>query len=81
MKDDLKAKLFYDLNTYEAFEAQIALEDETIIALQNKIITLDPKSNVEFEYARVRGSLEALLGLKAKRDRFIEEFRSRIRNS
>ena len=81
MKDDLKSKLFYDLNMLEAFRAQIELEDETITALQNKIILLDPKSNIEFEYARVRGSLEALLGLKAKRERFIEEFRSRIRNS
>lgn len=81
MKDDLKAKLFYDLQTIEAFTAQTQLEDETITALQSKLLTIDGKSNVEFEYARVRGSLEALIGLKAKRERFIEDARSRIRNS
>lgn len=81
MKDDLKSKLFYDLLTSESFQAQIALEDEQIQSLQNKILSIDAKSNIEFEYARVRGSLEALLGLKAKRERFIEDYRSRIRNS
>lgn len=81
MKDDLKGKLFYDLVTFNAFQAQLELEDETITALQSKLLTIDGKSNVEFEYARVRGSLEALLGLKAKRERFIEDYRSRSRNS
>jgi len=81
MKDDLKAKFFYDLQEFESFRAQIELEEETITALQSKILTIDPKSNVDFEYARVRGSLEALIGLKAKRERFIEDYRSRIRNS
>lgn len=81
MKDDLKSKLFYDLLTSESFQAQIALEDEQIQSLQTKILSIDAKSNIEFEYARVRGSLEALLGLKAKRERFIDDYRSRIRNS
>jgi len=81
MKDDLKAKLFYDLMTFEAFTAQIALEDELIESLQNKLLNIDPKSDVAFEYARARGSLEALKGIKAKRERFMEDARSRIRNS
>ena len=82
MKDDLKSKLFYDLTTLESFRAQIELEDETITSLQGKLLAIDLKSpNVDLEYARARGSLESLLGLKAKRDRFVEDFRSRLRNS
>lgn len=81
MKDDQKARLFYDLQTFEAFQAQLNLEDETITALQSKLLAIDSKSNIEFEYARVRGSLEALISLKAKRERFIDDYRSRLRNS
>ena len=81
MKDDLKAKLFYDLQVNDAFHAQTSLEDEYIESMQNKLVNIDPKSNIEFEYARARGALEALLGIKAKRERFIEDYRSRIRNS
>jgi len=81
MKDQLKAKYFYDLQTFELFQAQTALEDEIITALQAKFLAIDPKSNVEFEYAKVRGSLEALQGLKAKRELLIQEARSRIHNS
>ncbi len=81
MKDDLKAKLFYELHSLEAFKAQLELEDETITALQSKLLTIDGKSNVEFEYARARGAIEVLLGFKAKREHFLEAFRSRLRNS
>lgn len=81
MKDDLKTKLFFDLYHLESFQAQIAIEDEQIEALQSKLLAIDAKSDVKFEYARVRGSIEALKGLKAKRERFIEDARSRLRNS
>lgn len=82
MKDDLKSKLLYDLTTFDSFRAQIELEDETITSLQSKLLAIDlNKPNVDLDYARVRGSLEALIGLKAKRERFIEDFRSRLRNS
>lgn len=81
MKDDLKAKYLYEIHALEYFSAQRALEDELIESLQNKFLSIDGKSNVEFEYAKVRGSLEALKGLKAKREHLIEEARSRIRNS
>lgn len=81
MKDDLKARLFYELQNVEPFMAQIALEDEQVESLQSKLLAIDPKSDVKFEYARVRGALEALKGIKAKRERFIEDYRSRTRNS
>lgn len=81
MKDDLKAKYFYDLQGSELFTAQLALEDELIESLQSKFLAIDGKSNVEFEYARVRGALEVLRGLKAKREHLIEDARSRHRNS
>jgi hypothetical protein len=66
MKDDLKAKYLFDLQASELFTAQIALENELIESLQSKFLAIDGKSNVEFEYARVRGSLEALKGLKSQ---------------
>lgn len=81
MKDELKAKFFFDLQSFELFTAQIALEDEQMDALQSKILNIDSKSDVKFEYARVRGALEALKGLKANRERLIELARSRTRNS
>lgn len=81
MKDDIKAKLFFDLQGFELFEAQIALEDEQYKALQDKLLTLDSKGDILFEYARVRGALEALKALKANRERLIEHARSRTRNS
>lgn len=80
MKDDIKAKLFFDLQGFELFQAQIALEDEQYKALQDKLLTLDSsKGDILFEYARVRGALEALKALKANRDRLIETARSRTR--
>ncbi len=81
MKDDLKAKFFHELYTLGVFEAQTAMESEQIESLQSRLLTIDPKSDVKFEYARVRGALEALVGLKAKRERLIEDHRSRLRNS
>jgi len=81
MKDDLKSKFFYEIQRSEAFKAQQALEDELIESLHSKMLAIDVKSDVKFEYARVRGSLEALKGLKAKRELLIEEARSRLRNS
>lgn len=81
MKDDQKARYFYDLHAAELFKAQLALEDELLESLHSKFLAIDGKSNVEFEYARVRGSIEALKGLKAKRELLIEEARSRVRNS
>lgn len=81
MKDDLKAKLFFNLQALESFQAQTAMEDELIESLQSKLLAIDVKSDVKFEYARVRGSIEALKGLKAKREHLINEARSRLRNS
>jgi hypothetical protein len=81
MKDDLKSKYLYELHSLELFTAQQALEEEQYKALQDKLLTLDPKIDVIFEYAKLRGALEALRQLKANRDRLIEIARSRINNS
>lgn len=81
MEDKLKAKYFYELQSFDLFNAQLALEDEMFTSLQAKLLTIDPKSDVAFEYARVRGSLEALKALKANRERLIDAARSRISNS
>lgn len=81
MEDKLKSKHLYEIHANELFKAQTALEDELIESLHSKFLAIDGKSNVEFEYARVRGALEALKGLKAKRDLLIEDARSRVRNS
>ena len=81
MKDEQKAKLFHDLVHFDLFKVQVGLEDQQIESLQSKLLTIDPKSDVKFEYARVRGSLEALKGLKAIRDKLVEDHRSRSYNS
>lgn len=82
MKDDLKSKFFQELVTYEAFAAQSALEDETYSALIASLLRIDTsKPNVDIEYAKLRGSIEALQSLKATRNRLIEVARSRKSNS
>lgn len=81
MKDEIKAKFLSDLITFEVFTAQQALEDEQMESLQSKLLAIDPKSDVKFEYARVRGSLEAIKGLQAKREHLIQSHRSRSNHS
>lgn len=81
MKNELKAQFFFDIQNSPAFQAQIMLETEQYETLQKRFLTLDPHSNVNFEYARIRGSLEALNSLKAIREKLIEDHRSRLRNS
>jgi hypothetical protein len=81
MENKHKAKLFYEIHAHPAFAAEEVLEQEIIKSLQDRFLTIDPKSNVEVEYARIRGSIEALKDLKAKREHLIEEARSRSRNS
>lgn len=81
MKDSEKGKAFYDLQHSELFKAQLELEEQQLESLHSRFLAIDPKSNVEFEYARVRGSLEALKALKATRELLIQEFRSRNPNS
>lgn len=77
MKDDLKAKFFQELQQFECFQAQTALEDETIDSLQTKMLNIDPKGNLTFEYATIRGAIDALKLLKAHRVRYLERARSR----
>jgi hypothetical protein len=82
MKDELKAKLLQELASYEAFQAQIALEDQIQESLQSRFLSIDTKHpNVDVEYAIIRGSLEALKALKTSRARLIELARSRNQNS
>lgn len=82
MTDDLKSKFFRELLSYEAFQAQATLENETYNSLLNKLLSIDlTKSDVQLEYAKLRGALDVLAGLKAKREHFIQLARSREQNS
>jgi hypothetical protein len=82
MKDELKSKFFKDLLGYETFEAQLALEEETYTSLLKKLLSIDlSKSDVQLEYAKLRGSLDVLQSLKTTRERLAEQARSRSQNS
>jgi hypothetical protein len=82
MKDEQKASLFRELVGYTAFQAQALLEDEIESSTLNKLLNLDTtKGNLELEYARLRGCLEAIKLIKAQRSRLVEQARSRTHNS
>lgn len=78
MKDELKAQNFRDLIEFDQFKAQVALEEETYNSLLAKLLAIDlTRPNVDLEYARLRGSLDALKSVKAKREHLVEMARSR----
>jgi len=82
MNDALKAKFFRELNGLELFQAQTSLENETLQALVSRLLTIDlARADLQLEYARLRGQVDALKQLKATRERLIEEARSRNPNS
>lgn len=82
MKEEQKGNLFRELIGYEAFQAQKLLEDEFATSFMSKMLAIDTtQPNVAVEYARLRGSLDALKMLKASREHLIEKSRSRTPNS
>jgi hypothetical protein len=79
MKDEQKASLFRELVTLSPFQAQVSLEEEVFNSLLNKLQSIDlNQSNVQLEYAKIRGSIDVLKLLRATRERFVEQARSRL---
>ena len=82
MDDKVKSQFFRDLLGVEVFNAQIALEDEIQNSLLNKLMNIDlTKTDVQLEYAKLRGGLDAIKSIKMTRERLVDTTRSRNPNS
>lgn len=82
MKDELKGKYFRELAGYEAFAAQLTLEDDQHTTLLKDLVALDlSKPNLDLEYARLRGAIDALTRLRTAREHFVNLARVRDANS
>lgn len=82
MKDEQKASLLREVTAYESFQAQISLEQDLYNSMLSQITKIDlSRSDLQLEYARLRGCLDILRQIKATRDLLVEQARSRKPNS
>lgn len=74
-------KLLAELATYQAFRAQVALEHELMQGIESRLRSIPIGNSVEKEYLHLRGQLDALKSLQAKRRREVETYvDSRVNN-
>jgi hypothetical protein len=77
VEDTIKGKLLAEIIGSQAFQAQIALENETLSSCISKMQTMDLSDpNVLLEFAKARGAIEAIKSVQALRKRLADLSRS-----
>lgn len=83
MLDDFKkGALLKELALSDAFQAQVSLEDQAYTSFATKLMQLDVShTNFQLEYAKIKGSLDALKTLKTMRETLIQQFKDKMKTS
>lgn len=83
MLDDFRKGAFLkELIHSDAFQAQVGLEDQIYTSFATKLLQLDiSHTNFQLEYAKIRGSLDALKTLKTMRETLIQQFKDKTKTS